>query len=339
MDLKEIRNQARERMRGFCAVCKECDGFNCRGEVPGMGGTLSGESFMENVRALKKIKLNLRTIHNVKDPDTSFELFGQKINLPVITAPVTGTTFNFGGYLNEDEYNEAVVVGSMNAGTPAMTGDTANPELFLKGLHAIEKASGIGIPIIKPKDPNVVIELIKEAEKYSPLAVGMDIDGAGLITMKKSPTPVYPKTEEELKKIIDSTKLPFILKGVMTVEDALLAEKCGAKAIVVSNHGGRILDSTPGTAEVLPEIAKAVKGKMIVMVDGGIRSGNDVFKMLALGADCVLIGRPLIVAATGGGKEGVQIQLEAYKNQLYQTMLLTGANNLKEITDEKIAVK
>jgi 4-hydroxymandelate oxidase len=94
----------------------------------------------------------------------------------------------------------------------------------------------------------------------------------------------------------------------MCVEDAVAALNAGADAIVVSNHGGRILDHTPGTADILPEIVSAVKGKALILVDGGLRTGYDVLKMLALGADGVLIGRDIIRAAVGGGKEGVAFQ-------------------------------
>ena len=98
---------------------------------------------------------------------------------------------------------------------------------------------------------------------------------------------------EELHEIVSMSDVPFIVKGIMTVRGALKAEAAGADAIVVSNHGGRVLDQCPSTAEVLPEIVDAVKGKMKIFVDGGIRSGTDVFKALALGADGVFICRRL----------------------------------------------
>ncbi len=168
----------------------------------------------------------------------------------------------------------------------------------------------------------------------------MDIDGAGLITMALKGSPVGPKTKDELKEIISSTKLPFILKGIMTKEEALLALEVGAKAIVVSNHGGRVLDHTQSTAKVLPEIAEVVKGKMMVLVDGGIRSGVDVFKMLALGADAVLIGRPIIFGAYGGYREGgVSMIIEDMKNELIQAMILTGAKDLASIDKSMISIE
>jgi 4-hydroxymandelate oxidase len=118
----------------------------------------------------------------------------------------------------------------------------------------------------------------------------------------------------------------------MTVRDAELAVRAGAAGIIVSNHGGRVLDHTPGTAEVLPDIASAVKGKIRIFVDGGIRSGVDALKMMALGAEAVLIGRPMAAASVGGGAEGVILQLNQYADQLRTAMIYAGCRNLNEIT-------
>ena len=149
--------------------------------------------------------------------------------------------------------------------------------------------------------------------------------------------PVGPKSKAELKEIISSTNLPVILKGIMTVEEALLAVEIGAKAIVVSNHGGRILDDTLAPIEVLPEIAKAVKGKITIMADGSVRSGRDIFKYIAAGADVVLCARPIIWGAIGGGSEGVASYINHLKNELIQAMILTGANNIAEINSDMIS--
>lgn len=331
MNIKEIKKNAKERMKGFCSVCKICNGIACAGEVPGMGGSQTGMSFQNNVEDLARIRIAMSTIHDVKIPDTSFHFFGQQLKMPIISAPVTGSAFNMGGYFDENQYNTAVITGSKEAGTIAMTGDSGDPELYDMGLEALKKVDGKGVPVIKPRENIKIMELIKKAEKISPIAVGMDIDGAGLITMALKGAPVSPKTKSELKELVQSTTLPFILKGVMTVQDAIAAAEAGVKAIVVSNHGGRVLDHTDSTCNALHPIAKAVKGKMMILVDGGIRTGVDVFKMIALGADAVLIGRPVIIGAFGGEAEGVQTILQTMNTQLYQTMILTGAATLKEI--------
>ncbi|MCK9444757.1 MAG: alpha-hydroxy-acid oxidizing protein [Tissierellaceae bacterium] len=339
MNVKEMRNTAREKMKGFCRVCPECNGVVCAGEVPGMGGTLTGSSFKSNVTDLAKVKVRLKTIHNATNPDTSFDFFGNKLDMPIIGAAVTGTAFNMGPTITEEEYIDSVVSGTVNAGTMTMIGDSVNPVYYDYALNAVKNVNSKGIAIIKPKDNDVVMEFIKKAEDIGAVAAGMDIDGAGLVTMALHGIPVGPKTPEDLKKIISSTKLPFVLKGIMTKEEALLAVEVGAKAIVVSNHGGRVLDHTQSTAKVLPEIAEAVKGKIMILVDGGIRTGVDVLKMIALGADAVSIGRPVAIGAYGGFAEGVEQVFSDMKNQLYQAMILTGAKDLKSIDKSMISIE
>ena len=142
-----------------------------------------------------------------------------------------------------------------------------------------------------------------------------------------------PKTVEEIKEIVQSTKLPFILKGIMTSDEAKLAVEAGVDAIVVSNHGGRVLDQTPGVADVLEEIAKEVKGKVIILADGGVRSGADILKMIALGADAVLIGRPFVTASFGGKAEGVKSYIDFLKGELKSAMVLTGCKSIKDINN------
>ena len=117
----------------------------------------------------------------------------------------------------------------------------------------------------------------------------------------------------------------------MSSEEAVACAEAGAKGIVVSNHGGRVLDGMAGTADVLPDIAAAVKGRITIFVDGGVRHGEDILKMLALGADAVLIGRPAAVAAVGGGAEGVKLLLDTLKRQLMDAMMITGTRDLSYV--------
>ena len=133
------------------------------------------------------------------------------------------------------------------------------------------------------------------------------------------------------KQIIDYAKKPFIIKGVMTVRGALKALEAGASGIVVSNHGGRVQDQCPSTAEVLPAIADAVGGKLTILVDGGLRNGTDIFKALAMGADGVLIGRPFVTMVYGGGSEGPAVLVNKLQAELADTMAMCGAHNLAEI--------
>ncbi|WP_454053369.1 alpha-hydroxy-acid oxidizing protein [Clostridium sp. Marseille-Q7071] len=331
MNMNEVKKVARENLSNSCRVCKACNGVVCSGEVPGMGGKGTGDSFKANFDALNNIKLNMRVIHDAKNPDISTELFGRKMDIPVFAAPVTGTTLNMGGKLTEEEYISSVIDGCVQAGIYPMVGDTAVDAFLMTNLEVLKKYNGNGIVFIKPWENENIINKIKLAEEAGAFAVGVDIDACGLITLALHGKPVMPKGVEEIKELVSSTKLPFILKGIMTADEAILAVEAGVDAIVVSNHGGRVLDQTPGTAEVLEDIAKAVKGKVKILVDGGIRTGVDVLKMLALGADGVLIGRPFVTASFGGKVEGVKTYIEELKGDLKSSMVLTGCKNIKDI--------
>ncbi|MDQ0287557.1 isopentenyl diphosphate isomerase/L-lactate dehydrogenase-like FMN-dependent dehydrogenase [Desulfofundulus luciae] len=333
MNWKELREAAREKLKGYCRACPICDGRACAGEVPGMGGTGTGASFKANIEALARYRLNLRTLHGAKNPDTSLTLFGKELSTPILAAPMTGVTYNMGGALTEREFIGMIMAGARQAGTLGMSGDGGDPEYYNSGLEAIAAEGGHGIPVIKPREQQAVIERIRRAEEAGAPAVGVDVDGAGLVTMALFGQPVGPKTVDELKELVKATRLPFIVKGIMTVDEAVLTADAGAAAIVVSNHGGRILDHTPGAAEVLPAIARAVKGRVTILADGGVRSGADVLKLLALGADAVLVGRPLVIGAFGGGAEGVKFVLEKLTGELKQAMILTGCASLSDIEE------
>lgn len=334
MDLKSLKISAKEKLKGYCRVCPSCNGIVCAGEVPGMGGVGSGSSFTANIEALAEWRLQMRTMHAVRTVDTTVRLFGVDLAMPILAAPMTGVSYNFGGGMTEGEFTDIMVGGALQAGTISMTGDGADPAMFESGLAAIGKNQGRGIPIIKPRAQEEIIRLMRRAEAAGAPAVGIDIDGAGLVTMALKGQPVSPKTPDELRELIEATSLPFILKGIMTVDEARLAVEIGAAALVVSNHGGRVLDCTPGVADVLGDIADAVKGEIAILADGGVRSGADVLKYLAMGADAVLVGRPLVVGAFGGGHDGVAFLLNSMKNELVQAMLLTGMADVRNVSSE-----
>ncbi|WP_167941952.1 alpha-hydroxy-acid oxidizing protein [Desulfobaculum xiamenense] len=331
--MKDVRARAREAMKGYCRVCPVCDGRACSGEVPGMGGLGTGSAFRANVTALAGVKLNMRLMHGAAQPDTATSALGLDFDIPVLAAPIGGVSFNMGGALSEDAYVDAILGGCRASGIVGCTGDGVPPFIIDAALGGIRKVDGHGIVFIKPWDGEELEQKLEAAFDTGARVFGMDVDAAGLITLRKMGRPVSPKTPEQLREIIAMVHAAggkFILKGVMTVDEAELAITVGADAIVVSNHGGRVLDHTPGTAEVLPDIAEAVHGRICIIVDGGVRDGVDVLKMLALGADLVMIGRPFAVAAIGGGQEGVAAYVAALKAQLTQAMVLTGCANVAE---------
>ncbi len=328
--MQEIRDRAREMLKGRCRVCRVCDGRACAGEVPGLGGIGCGASFHANLTALARIQLNLRVLHGVSEPATAVNLLGQSLSLPVLAAPVAGMKINFGGPLEEEPYALAVAQGCLAAGTLGLLGDGPSREVFQAALTALEATGGRVIPTIKPwEDRELLDKLEGSARLGAPFAV-VDVDAAGLINLRILGKPVFPRTPEQWRDLIARAPLPVVLKGVMTAEEAVLAAQAGAAGVVVSNHGGRVLEGSAGTAAVLPAIAAAVKGRIAVLADGGVRSGGDVLKMLALGADAVLIGRPLAVAAIGGLAPGVEKYLRRIHFELSQNLVLTGCASPRE---------
>ena len=325
--MKEIRDNARKLMEKFCYVCPVCNGRACAGEIPGMGGLGSGSSFAGNVQALAEIKFNMRLIHDVTDPDTSTTILGKKLALPVLAAPIGGVSFNMGGGISEEQYAEAIIGGCKAKSILGCTGDGVPEFIYSSGFAAIKKAGGHGVPFIKPWEDDELFRKIELARETGTDTLGMDIDAAGLITLRKMGRPVSPRPMAKLADIIKKSGLKFIVKGIMTPDEAELAIEAGADAIVVSNHGGRVLDHAPATATVLPAIAATVKGRIAVLVDGGVRSGGDILKLLALGADAAMIGRPFSIAAVGGLQEGVEKYIDTLQGELKQTMVLTGTRS------------
>ena len=263
--------------------------------------------------------------------DTTFDFFGHKLALPVLAGPVAAMQLHYGDHYDDLTYNDLLVEGCAKAGILAFTGDGLNPAVMEGATKAVAASHGAGVPTVKPWNKAEVFRKLDMIKASKPYAVAMDIDAAGLPFLKNQTPPAGSKTVEELKEIADYAEVPFILKGIMTVKGAEKAVKAGAKAIVVSNHGGRVLDQCPATAEVLPEIVDAVGKDVMVLVDGGIRSGTDVFKALALGARGVLIARPFVNMVYGGGVEGPAALAEKLKAELEDTMLMCGAHSLAEI--------
>lgn len=337
MTYQEIQEKAKPVMGPHCKVCVECNGIVCKGRIPGPGGKGTGSGFIRNYQDIKNIKLRMDTIYEAKAVSTKCHLFGKDFELPVFAAPVGAVALHYSDKYNDLSYSQAVLEGCKNAGSLAFTGDGVQDEVFNGSISAIKALGGYGIPTIKPWSVPEVITKAKMAEDAGVFAYAMDIDAAGLAILAMQGKPVAPMSVASIAKIVASTKLPFILKGIMTAGAAKKAVEAGAYGIVVSNHGGRVLDETQSTISVLPEIAAEVKGKLVILIDGGFRTGLDVFKALALGADGVLIGRPFTWSVYGGGAEGVKLYLDRVKSELAESMLMTGATCLKEISVDKIA--
>ena len=341
--VEDVRNIAKEKLKGICGVYKDCDGDPRRlcqgqsyGRTLGIGGIGSGASFNNNFLALRKYNLKMKLVEEDFIPDTNYEFFGKKLSMPMMAASVAGVN-SFGGdtVITEQQFCRAVVQGCKAAETLGWRGDTYTYSLENSyGINAIAETGGLGVKIVKPRDQETILKFFKKAEEIRCVAVGVDIDGAGSYAMATHNKPVFKKSYEDIKELVSATKLPVIIKGIMCTEDALKATEAGAVAIVVSNHGGRVLDHTPGTADVLPDIVAELKGKTMIIADGGVRTGYDVVKMLALGADSVLIGRDIIRAAVGAGIVGVKIHMEYMQKTLQKAMKMTNCKTLRDVSSD-----
>ena len=290
MNYNEVLKNAKVNLNGSCRVCPVCNGKACAGEVPGMGGKGTGEAFTANVESLKKYKLNMRVLHNANNPDTSIELFGRKIKLPIFAAPVTGTTLNMGGKFTEQEYISWVIKGCLAAGIYPMVGDTAVDSFLLTNLEELKKADGNGIAIIKPWKNPEVIKKIKKAEETGVFAVGMDIDAAGLITLALHGKPVGPKTLEDIKEFVDEGAADMIqiktpdLGGINNTIEAVLY----CKEHKIGAYQGGTCNETDRSAQICTDIALATRPCQILAKPGmGVDEGlmivyNEMNRVLAL---------------------------------------------------------
>ena len=333
MTFQEVMETAR-RDSGKCKACPVCNGRACGSTMPGPGAKGTGDGAKRNYEAWQNIRVNMDTLHENFTPDTGLEIFGRRFAYPFFAGPVGAVAMHYSDKYNDVIYNDVLVRACKEAGIAAFTGDGFDPTVMEAAVKAITAAQGVGVPTIKPWDVATVEQKMAMCRESGCFAMAMDVDAAGLPFLKNRMPPAGSKTTEEMAQIIKAAEVPFIVKGIMTVRGALKAQQAGAAAVLVSNHGGRVQDQTPSTAEVLEEIADAVEGRMMILVDGGIRTGVDVFKALALGADGVLIARPYVTAVYGGGEEGVKVLTDKLAGELVSTMKMCGVSSLKEITKD-----
>lgn len=315
MDYNEVLETARTKIGTKCKACPICNGVACRNTMPGPGAKGIGDTAIRNYQKWQEIHVNMDTICEKKQIDTGLELFGKHFSYPFFAGPVGAIAMHYSNAYSDVTYNEVLVSACAENGIAAFTGDGLDSSVMAAATQAIKAVDGQGIPTVKPWNLETIKEKLALVKESGAFAVAMDIDAAGLPFLQNMMPPAGSKSVSELAEI---------------------AQQAGAQAIIVSNHGGRVLDQCAATAEVLPEIAAAVGGKMRIIVDGGIRSGVDIFKALALGADAVVIARPFVTAVFGGGKEGVKVYIEKLAAELKDTMAMCGAFTLKEITSEMV---
>jgi isopentenyl diphosphate isomerase/L-lactate dehydrogenase-like FMN-dependent dehydrogenase len=295
------------------------------------GGTETEFTLQRNRIALEKIMLRLRVIHGLETADTTLKILGQTVKTPVIVAPFA----NMGRVHPEAEM--AIAKGAEKVGAMMFLGPVST-------FSAKQIVEAVNIPIVWNGDPlkdrERLLALMNQAEKAGCCAVGLCADDFMGIKIKDRLRALsnISLSKEAMREIRRETSLPFFIKGIMTVEDALNAVDAGVDAIVVSNHGGRVLDCCQASIEVLPEIIKAVDGKIEVLIDGGFRRGTDILKALALGAKGVLIGRPICWGLAAAGAEGVAKVLQMMTSELIRTMILTNVPDVSSVPRDAVVL-
>lgn len=337
-DIVGYMDISRELLAGICSVNKVCDGNPDRlcmglkyGRPIGFGGAGQGRTFDANFKALERYRLKMRVVKENHEPGMGTTFFGKKIVMPFMVTSMSGVKISMNDAVPEADFQRAMVEGAKLFGTIGMSGNTVDfPDH--PGVDIIGENGGWGIPVFKPQSQERLLGLFKRAEAANVIAIGVDLDGYGSTNWALRGKPLYRKSENDLKELVRSTKKPVIFKGVMSVDDVQVVVDSGAKAVDVSNHGGRVLDFGQGVADVLPGIVDEFKGKIVIMADGAVRSGFDILKLLAIGADVALAGRPLGRMALAGGALAVKKHLDFFKSDLRMAMVMTGCDSLEEIS-------
>jgi len=345
----QYQEVARKILNPSCHVCKICNGVACAGRFTNsleFGAKGNNGGFINAVKGLSDIRIELDPIHEDYIPDTSCSFFGHKFDLPVFASPIakilTDYTFNSRFFNNNGQYADALIKGCYEAGGMAWLGDNKEEGYFPAQIAPISEVNGVAVPTIKPwADHNEFWKRVKWSQEVDAMAIATDLDAIGLgyqysgkVGSKNEG--VCSRSVKELKEIVERIDRPVVIKGIMSVKAAVKCKEAGAYGILISNHGGNVIENSMAPCDVIADIRKAVGSEMQVFADGGVRSGEDVFKMLALGADAVGIGRPYVVAVYGGEQDGANIYTQKIYCELQNIMRLTNCRNLKEITSDKL---
>ncbi|MEO8439841.1 MAG: alpha-hydroxy acid oxidase [Spartobacteria bacterium] len=323
------------------------------------GGALDEVTLRENTQGWMRLKLHYRVLAGVTARDLSTTVLGQPISMPILIAP---TAFH---KLACAEGELATARAARSAETAFILSSLSNT-----AMESVFAAAGSPrwFQLYVYKDRAITRELVQRAEAAGAEAIVLTVDAPGLGTRERDARnsfrlpdalkvenlcPLgkggFPEVQgsalaayvqdnfkadlgfDDLDWLVGATRLPVVVKGVCRGDDARRAAEHGAKAVVVSNHGGRQLDTAPATSEVLPRVVEAAGDLCEVYVDGGIRRGSDVLKAVALGARAVLVGRPVLWGLCVGGEAGAQQVLEILRHELDEAMLLCGCSRLSDL--------
>jgi 4-hydroxymandelate oxidase len=330
------------------------------------GGAQDEITLRENESAFQRLRLVPRVLRGSDKRDLSVELLGTPSSMPILVAP---TAFH---RLAHPDGELATARAAARAGTIMIVSMAATTAIEDIAAAAREVAPdpGLWFQLYLQPDLEFSEAIVRRAENAGVKAFVVTVDspvlgrrerddrngfhdlppGLAVENLRNVGENRSGGNASHVREIVMSaglnwdhiawlrskTKLPVLIKGVLHAEDARLAVHHGVAGIVVSNHGGRQLDTVPATIDVLPEIAAAVGGALPVLLDGGIRRGTDVVKALALGADAVGVGRPVVWGLAAGGREGVSEVLEMLRADFDQALALCGGRHPADLTRDQV---
>jgi 4-hydroxymandelate oxidase len=306
-----------------------------------------------NERALARVRLMSRPLCQLAGGHTRTALFGQALDHPVVLAPIAyQRLFHPDGELASamaavaqggqmvisslaSQPIESIVQASQDAGGPAPWFQLYWQQDWPRTLRLLRKAEDAGC--------SAVVFTVDAPIKRATLQLPPDVQAVNLAPIEQAlerargASVVFDgwmaqaPTWDDLARLRQATALPLIVKGVLHPDDAAKAVALGCDGLVVSNHGGRVLDNTPTSLSALPHIVNRINGQVPVLFDSGIRSGRDAFVALAYGASAVLLGRPAIWGLAANGAMGVAHAIRLMRDELEMTMALTGCATLADI--------
>jgi len=324
---KQLREMGLREIRGLARASMPAEAW---GHF--MGAAESGATLRRNQRALGSFLFRQKIFHDITQPDTTIELFGRKLPIPAAIAPVGSFS------LISDDAECQVAEAAGRAGVMMFVSHAAKPTC--REWAAATKAPLVFMGYLS-RGREAVLDQAKQAEDLGFAAVGITMDvvqpvklGDQVPLSTKDGKPrrgqtASPKDIEWLKK---NVSLPVVIKGIMGAGDARAAVNAGADALIVSNHGGRILDFNRAAIEALPEVLDAVGKEVVVLLDSGVRSGGDIVKAVALGAKAVLLGRPIGWGVGAAGAEGVVRVIDVLSEEIRRVLIMTGTPSVRDVT-------
>lgn len=325
-----------------------------------VGGARDEITLSANRHAWQGLSLHYKVLVDVQNICTKINIVDHEFKSPILIAPCA-----FQG-LAHPQGECATAIGAQDMQVPYIVSTLANRSL--EEISAVSSGT-LWFQLYIYRDRMITLNLIQRAQQAGYQAIVLTVDapiigtrerdqythfhlpaGLGLGNLqgsgKESMNHINGQsalshyvheqldaslTWKDLKWVVEHSQIPVLVKGIVRADDAMRAVDCGAKGIIVSNHGGRQLDTAPPTAQVLPHIAHAISGQASILVDGGIRRGTDVIKALALGADAILMGRPILWGLAVGGSQGVAHVLQLLHDELLEGMALCGCPDIASI--------